>query len=192
MNKAFVTLASKDDENFPVVQVEYMGNPTDIEMLFPYGFSANVPVDSVGVFFNIGGGNKAGIFNHPTKRFKGLKEWEVQIGNYQTQSSIKFPEDESVLLESKGLINIESEGGNTVLDVKSNKVQIKGDSAELLDLLDKTIAELDVIMTQLLNAALIIDPVSGPLPINPALATIITASQATLGTVKTSLGTIKV
>lgn len=185
MNRAHITLVDKDDKNLQIRQVEYMGAPMDVESMLPYGFSSNAPLDSWGAIFNIQSSeNKAGIFNSPTLRFKNLKEWEVQIGNYQTQSSIKFPEDGSIVIDAKDLLNMIIGKGyelNANGDIKLNagtsgKIAIGNSSAELLDVCNQLLTALEttVVATSL-----------GPQPLS-SVATI-TALKTLLGLIKGSL-----
>jgi hypothetical protein len=121
LNKAHITLASKDDKNYQLAQVTYMGKTIDIEVLNPYGFCSNPPLDALGVLFNIQNAeNVAGVFNVPVQRFKNLKEWEVQIGNYKTQSSVKF-----------------NDNGDVQLNAKDGKLAIGNNEEELIALLDE-------------------------------------------------------
>jgi phage gp45-like len=181
LNKAFVTLASKDDENYQTVQVEYFGKPVDVEVISQYGLCSNVPVNSGGFMFDFSGKNKAGIFNNQKTRFKGLKEWEVQIGNYQSESSIKFPEDKSILVDSKGALNISLAdlfelvaAGDIKLNAgTSGKIAIGNSSAELLDICNQLLTALE---TTVVATAL------GPQPLS---------SVATITAIKTLLGLIK-
>jgi phage gp45-like len=104
-----LTLASKDDENVIVAQMEGLGKPVPVYLVYPYGFSANAPKDSTVIAMAMGGTtqNKAGIPTMPENRFANLKEWEVKVGNFKTKAHIFFNED--------GDIRVENDNGYFVL-----------------------------------------------------------------------------
>lgn len=110
-----VTLSYPDVKNYPYVQVEYNGKVQDVEVILPYGVSARIPVDALGHLFTINGdeGNKAGIFNTPTERFKQDVPGEVEFGSPLFGNSIRFKADGSVLIKNSagsGVIEITKEG----------------------------------------------------------------------------------
>lgn len=52
---ARITKSSKDDQQFPTQQVEYLGKVADSAMVFPYGYHGNVPDDVLGLMAAIQG-----------------------------------------------------------------------------------------------------------------------------------------
>lgn len=100
IKRAVLSLAGKDVDPFSKGQVEYNGKVADIELQWPYGFSANPPEDSLILMLNVQGQeeNRVGFANYPQKRFMNLKPGEVQIGNYLTGTNVKFLEDGSMVV----------------------------------------------------------------------------------------------
>lgn len=98
-----VSFVMPDTGNFPRTQVKYNGKASDMTVITPYGLWHNLPMDSLVLTMNVQGQeeSKAGIGNTPKKRFKGLKEGEVVVGNALTLSSIKFDEQGNIYIECK-------------------------------------------------------------------------------------------
>ena len=122
-------LVSKDDEDFQVAQVKYMGKPADVELVFPYGLCANPPKDSLVLMWSILGAeeNRAGMANYPQRRFKDLKEGEVVLYNYLTGSYIKFDKDGNIVINSTKEHNSNTEEDQNVTIKKDLNVDIYGD-----------------------------------------------------------------
>jgi len=162
INRCYITNISKDDKTFQFAQVEYMGKVVDVEVIQPYGLSSNPPADSIGILFDIqSDDNQVAIFNKHNERFKNLKEWEVQLGNFNTGASIKFEED--------GNISVNATGG---------KIGITNDSGEdLLDLVDQI---LTAIQTLTVTTVAIGSPTT--VPINTAIFATIQTDLAKLKT----------
>lgn len=126
IKRAVLTLAGKDANKYQTSQVSYLGKTADTEIIYPYGLCGNPPLGSLVLLFNVQGmeENRAGIANLPSKRFNGLKEGEVAVGNYLTGSYVKFLEDGNIeIVASGGSINVT---GNIVVngDVIANGVSL--------------------------------------------------------------------
>ncbi len=63
------------------------------------------------------GSDPIAMCDHPLGRFKGLKEYEVQVGNYDTRSNVKFAENGNVELSI-------SQEGNLVVTVANGDVEV--------------------------------------------------------------------
>ena len=121
---ARITIAQEDDGLDTIAQCEAMGKPSKVVLIYPYGFSANAPVDSTVAMLNAQGSgrNYLGIPTMPENRFGDLKEWEVQIGNYKTKASIFFGDDGNIRVENdNGYIELAENGqvnvnGNFTVD----------------------------------------------------------------------------
>lgn len=107
IKRAFVTNPGKDDKEFPVTQVSALGKVSDMEMLFPYGLSANLPKDSIVLLLSVQGdeSNQAGIGYRHDLRPKNLKEGEVEVGNFLQGTSIKFDVDGNIHITGTVYIN---------------------------------------------------------------------------------------
>ena len=122
--RCVLTKTTKDENNYQVVQVQYLGKIANVEALSLYGFSCNPPVGSTGTMWTVLGDeeNRLAFFNLPQKRFKNLKPGEVQHGNPLTRSSIKYDEEGNITITSTKDIIIES----------ANKVTIEATTVEIV------------------------------------------------------------
>lgn len=105
---ARITKAGTDAEQFPVQQVEYMGKVADSLMVFPYGMHGNVPADSLGLMFAVGGNpeNRATIGFAPQDR-PTLEEGEVAFYHPLLPNLIiKLQASGEMLIQSDLKINI--------------------------------------------------------------------------------------
>ena len=131
IRRCYITNISKDDVDYQFAQVEYMGKVVDVENIVPYGFCNNPPAESIGILFDVGSDdNQVSIFNKHKERFKNLLEWEVQIGNYKTKSSIKF-----------------EDSGNIVADAKAGGLILKNNNEELVSMIEELIIGVEAITT---------------------------------------------
>lgn len=112
VRRAHVTLAGKDDKQFSTSQVSAMDRVMNIETVYPYGMSANAPVDTLVLIFNVQGdeGNVAGIPYSSLGRFKDLKPGEVIFGNPGTDSFVKFLADGGIEINAKGIVTVKAAG----------------------------------------------------------------------------------
>lgn len=108
VKRCYISLAGKDNQSFATAQVSYFGKASYIETIYPYGLSANAPVNTFALVFNVMGQeeNLAGIPYGSQERFKPLKEGEVIVGSPKTGSYVKFMSNGDIDIYSKGNINI--------------------------------------------------------------------------------------
>lgn len=128
IKRCVLTIPSKDTAQYQIVQCQYLGHTADIESASIYGISFNAPVNSTGIMVNILGNeeNRAAFFNLPQERFQNLKAGEFQCGNYLTKSSVKFSNDASVTIDSKGNIEIISEKDFTITAKGNLNITVTG------------------------------------------------------------------
>lgn len=108
IKRAILTIASKDDTDFQICQVSYLGKTKNINLVLPYGLFSNPKENGLVLTFNIGANeeNIAGIPYNPYSRFKDLKKGEVVVGNPHTQTKVYFKENGDIDIESSGVVNI--------------------------------------------------------------------------------------
>ena len=92
IKRARITKGGADDADYNVQQVSYLGKVADAEIVFPYGMSANLPLDSLVLLFNVNGNeqNRAGIGSFPPERKRNLEPGEVAFFHPFTNSFIYF------------------------------------------------------------------------------------------------------
>lgn len=110
IKRAAISKVSQDTGQYSIAQITYNEKVGNCELLFPYGFCANPPEKSLVLVWNVHGQeeNRVGMANDPINRFRELKEGEVQVGNYETESSIKFDENSDILVDSKNDYKLDS------------------------------------------------------------------------------------
>jgi len=93
VQRAVVTLAGTDDQQYPVQQVTYQGKVADAEVVFPYGMHANLLTeDTLCLLFSINNEEdyRAVMGYTPNLRPKNLEEGEVVFYHPVTGSQIFF------------------------------------------------------------------------------------------------------
>jgi|GEM_PF-6146427 len=109
---AMVTLPSKDDEDFVVNQITYLGKKAaDATVVYPYGYHAVAPAKSMSICFSVQNQeeSRAIIEFDPKNRIKrGLVPGEVIVGNQEKKTFVYFKEDGSIEIEAVGDINIKA------------------------------------------------------------------------------------
>ena len=128
IQRAIVTLAGTDDQQFPVQQVTYQGKTADAEVVFPYGLHANLLTnETLCVLFAINNeeDNRAVMGYTPNLRPTGLDEGEVVLYHPVTGSQIFF--------RNNGDIDIITDGdeGNLNLTIKKDLTLIVGGDANI-------------------------------------------------------------
>lgn len=108
IKRCALTKPTSDTTPYQIVQCQYLGHVADVESIVPYGLSNCPPINSTGIMVSILSNeeNRAAFFNIPQERFKNLKPYEVQIGNYKTRSSVKFDNDKAIVINSEGKITV--------------------------------------------------------------------------------------
>ncbi len=115
IRQAVINLLTDDSEAFPLVQVSNNGKTYNAVRLNPYGISSQPPSDGMGLVLvpEYGGEQTKYIFcDDPKRRFKGLKEFEVVVGNYKTRARIKFLEN--------GDVDLDIPSGNLIANVSGS------------------------------------------------------------------------
>lgn len=104
VRKAIITLAGKDDGDFAIQQISYLGRVGDCEIVFPYGMHANLPPDALLLMFSVQGNseNRAAIGGVPSERIKDLPEKEVVFFHPFTKSKIHFRNNGDLDIEAAG------------------------------------------------------------------------------------------
>ncbi len=130
IKRGTVSRETVDSGKYSIAQIKWGSDKVgDVEVLYPYGYSANPTVGSLAIMFNVFGNeeNRAAIINNPPKRFRKLKPGEVAIGNPSTRSVIKFLENGDIEITGKadqnfiitGDVNL-TVGGNTNINTTGN------------------------------------------------------------------------
>lgn len=104
IKRAVVTKSNPDTGNYLIAQISYLGKTGDMEVLFPYGMNAQLPVNAQVLCFNVEGmeENKIGIGYNPASRINVAAEGEVSFGNPLTGSALFFREDGSMQILALG------------------------------------------------------------------------------------------
>ncbi|MFA5369083.1 MAG: hypothetical protein WC303_03760 [Candidatus Paceibacterota bacterium] len=99
IKRGYITLTNSDESSVAYCQVSYLDEKIEtIESIYPYGLSANAPLNNIVLLFNVNGSesNLAGIPYSQSNRFKNLKPGEVAIGSPMSGSYIKFNESKDI------------------------------------------------------------------------------------------------
>lgn len=134
IKRAYVSLVHTDNKIYSYAQISYLGSTLDAETLYPYGMNANAPLNSAAIVFNINAdeSNRVCMCYTPDRRFKDLKEGEVQIGNGLTQASIKFSHDGKIQIVTDADVEITSSAkvkiiSSTDVEINATNIKIAGD-----------------------------------------------------------------
>lgn len=121
IKRVVTSAAMQDSGNYPIVQVQYLGRTAFVELLSPYGLSTSPPIGSLGTCWSILGqeDNRAALITAGAARFKNLQPGEVVVGNYLTQSYVKFNVDGSISIVAAGNLTA-TVGGTTTLNSTGN------------------------------------------------------------------------
>lgn len=114
---ATVSNGNNDNNKVPVSQLSSLSdNVNEITVLYPYGYSANAPLDTLCLVIQSGGEseNKVAFPISEKDRSKGLKFGESAIGNWVTTSEIKFLENGDIEISGKANIIANIEGDVTL------------------------------------------------------------------------------
>lgn len=125
IKQAIISRIRADVTKYPQTIASYKGKEQEAVRQSVYGVCSVPPRSSLGLLFAIEGmgGVQYGIFDYPTGRFKNLTEGEVQVGNYLTQTYIKFDASGNVTIVASGDLTANVSGTTTI---NSNTV-INGD-----------------------------------------------------------------
>lgn len=122
VKRAFITQVVNDSSDYQSTQVSYLGKVSNAQMIYPYGYNAVPPTNTMVLLFNVLGQeeNLAGIPYAVSERFKNLKGGEVVLGSPSTGSYIKFKEDGSIEMYAKNGIKIFTDDGDIDVNAKNN------------------------------------------------------------------------
>lgn len=111
----YVTNTASDSEQFQKSQISMFGDAKDIVVIYPYGFSANAPINTMAIVANVGAGEKeiAFPFSSDTRQ-KSLKPGEVVVGNFEKKSFIKFLDSGDIEIDSKSALTVSVTGDTTI------------------------------------------------------------------------------
>lgn len=114
IRRAVVTsgLIKDSESDLRVQQVKYLGKSADIEIIFPYGMSANVSNDSIGTMWSIqcNAEYRVALFDDPVSRPRDLEQNEVVYYHPKTGSKIHFKNNGDIDITATGSsINIEGD-----------------------------------------------------------------------------------
>lgn len=101
----YVSLPTDDSGDRHIVTVSKNDKQYPVYAAYPYGFSANAPVDTSQVLtFNINDSNAnvAGIPVNQKLRFKNLQSGEVKTGNFVTTSNTYYQSSGDITITSVG------------------------------------------------------------------------------------------
>lgn len=139
IKRAVISNPTDDSNIYCITNVNYYEKNSLVEMIFPYGMSANPPAGTIGLLFNINGheSNRAFIPYAVSNRFKDLEITGVIFGNPASQIYIIFGDNGNILIKStkvifkKGDIKIEEEATidciKINLGIGGNKIARLGD-----------------------------------------------------------------
>lgn len=84
------------------IQMETYGTTTRSYVYYPMGYMAGTPKEGMGISFNLSGSrdNQVTLPYEFDTKFRGLKPYEVQLGNQKKQTYVKFNDDGSILIHS--------------------------------------------------------------------------------------------
>lgn len=143
IKRCIISETSDDSNIYAIAKIKYYDKDSIAEAIYPYGMSANAPVDTVCILFNINGheSNRACIPYAIIDRFKNLKSGEVIFGSPATQSYVKFMTNGDIEIDGtktifkKGTFTIEEEAtiDCTKINLGSggNEIARKGDQIKV-------------------------------------------------------------
>lgn len=120
-------------------QVEYLGKTKKIEVIFPYGLYGRPPKGSCAILFNVNGQeeNMAGIVYDVLRRFTGLSDGEVVLGNPKTGSYVKMAASGNIELQTDADVTANcanatlTTSGKTTI-ISTGDIELKGSANILL------------------------------------------------------------
>lgn len=110
IKRGVISLVIKDDGDFKLTQVTFLGNTRKVEELSPYGIYTKAPIDTNILLFNVLGheDNIIGIPYGTRNRIKNLEEGEICVANRLTGSKIYFKKNGDIEIDGQVDININS------------------------------------------------------------------------------------
>ena len=107
IRRAIVSILATDTGERRIQQIQYNGNPIDVEVWAPYGMSYNIPTSgkgSTGIVLQVIGdpGNLIFLPDRSQDRVKNLKAGEVAFFNPLTKSRVVFKENGNIETTTEG------------------------------------------------------------------------------------------
>ncbi len=128
IRRGILSLLLDDSSDYPLAQITYNGISTDAMRMGVYGVSSQPPLDSLAMVLSPFArlDDPVAVIDDVLGRFKGLKEGEVQLGNYITRSSVKFEEDGSITIDlpNGGDMKVALSDGDIIVDAGSGDVTL--------------------------------------------------------------------
>lgn len=108
-----------DTGAFRSARVKGLGKESTIYVVYPYGFTANAPVNSLCVSWQVSGeeSNRVAIADDPQNRPKDLKPGEVVVSNHLTGAEVRFSENGDISITTATDVNISATNLNVTGDV---------------------------------------------------------------------------
>jgi phage gp45-like len=124
-NRSVITIAGTDDEPLRRQQISYHGKAQMAEIWAPYGFTYNIPPDSLCAHTLINGDSGAILVfpDDPINRIKNLKSGEVVIYSPVTTTQAFFKENGDLHITTNG------DNGDLLFTVKKDlTIVVAGDT----------------------------------------------------------------
>ena len=143
-----VTNQVADTAQFPRTQLKYFNQVENVTVVYPYGYAANAPLNTLSVAVNVGSSDDTLSFPMSgNERKKDLLPGEVAVENQLTGSFFKFTENGDVEIYSQNEININNKGTGKINIDEEGKLFIGNSNEELLTLMKEFIDEVSAILT---------------------------------------------
>jgi phage baseplate assembly protein V len=138
IRRAFVSLVGGDTDAAPLTQINSRGIASDSEVMEPYGYHYQPPVDSLGLVFLVEGHEEAKVTMAyaPNLRPTGLKSGEVVLGNFAQSATIYFDQSGKITVNAPGDVDVISA---TAVNVTAPEVTITASTSVTIDSPDVTI-----------------------------------------------------
>ena len=123
---AEVTRPGKDDADYPIQQLGWLGRAGDGVMWFPYGMHANIPADELAIVMSMQGKAEGRIAfpGSPKSRPKECPEGEVVFYHPKTGSSVRFRNSGDIEITTESAVTVTAPTATFTGDV-----QVDGDLA---------------------------------------------------------------
>ncbi len=97
-----------DNSPFRKARVRGLNKDSTVYVVYPYGITANAPLGSLCVSWQIGGqeSDRFAITDFPQIRPKDLKPGEVVVSNYLTKSEVRFKANGDIEITSAAKVNV--------------------------------------------------------------------------------------
>ncbi len=123
-----VSRETDDTDRYPVRQVSYLGKAALVTMLEPYGFHANVPVETLTLLLNIlaNPDAKVGLPSSGNQR-PALAKGEVAFYHPGSSAQVLLQEDAVTISAAGATIQIDAQGAITATPASGELFTVSGD-----------------------------------------------------------------